>query len=211
MNPATETPTPGPIPNRPATPRRKRTARRIAVLGALALVGATTAIATQNSLMAETALTPVKAAMDRTQLPTGGFADVIAQVSPAVVSVKVTRQATAMPSANEMPFPEFFERFFDHEREMPKFDRRRGPGGGKRSAGGSGFVIDPDGHIVTNNHVIAKADAVVVTFEDGKQFDAKVVGRDSKTDLALLKIDAEGALPFVRFGSGVPRMRLVAR
>lgn len=65
---------------------------------------------------------------------------------------------------------------------------------------GSGFIIDPDGYVVTNNHVIDGADEITVILEGGDRLEAKVVGRDAKTDLALLKIDADEPLPYVSFG-----------
>jgi serine protease Do len=72
---------------------------------------------------------------------------------------------------------------------------------------GSGFIIDPSGYVVTNNHVVGKADKIDVTLTDGRKFDAKLIGRDEKTDLALLKINTEKPLPFVNFGdSNVSRV-----
>jgi serine protease Do len=65
---------------------------------------------------------------------------------------------------------------------------------------GSGFVIDPTGYIVTNNHVTGKADKLTVIFQDESRHDAEIVGRDEKTDIALLKIDAKDKLPFVTWG-----------
>ena len=66
---------------------------------------------------------------------------------------------------------------------------------------GSGFVIDPTGYVVTNNHVVANAEKVTVTFQDNSQHPAKVVGRDAKTDVALLKIDTKQRLPYVTWGN----------
>jgi serine protease Do len=70
----------------------------------------------------------------------------------------------------------------------------------QRVALGSGFIIDPTGYVVTNNHVVANADKVTVIFQDNSKHPAKVIGRDSKTDLALLKIDTKEALPYVSWG-----------
>ena len=75
-----------------------------------------------------------------------------------------------------------------------------GGGAAEQRALGSGFIIDPAGYIVTNNHVVDGAHDVSVTLTDGNKYKAKVVGRDTKTDLALLKIDAGHALPYVAFG-----------
>jgi serine protease Do len=92
------------------------------------------------------------------------------------------------------PLDEFFGRFF----EMPGVPNA--PQAPQRSEGaGSGFVIDADGYIVTNHHVVSDSEKIVVTFQDGEQLDATVVGQDPKTDLALLKVDADRSLPFVSF------------
>jgi serine protease Do len=130
------------------------------------------------------------------------FADVIDSVSPAVVNIAVMKVETAPASFQfqapggrgdqSLPF-EFFQRFFDGNggdgRGMPH-----------RSEGqGSGFLIDPSGYIVTNNHVAGGADEITVTMQDGHKFDAKLVGNDARTDLALIKIEAKG-LPYVAFG-----------
>jgi serine protease Do len=97
------------------------------------------------------------------------------------------------------PFEEFFEEFFKN---------RRGPGDNQApnrtprrvNSLGSGFVIDPSGIVVTNNHVIAEADEVHVIFNDGTRLKAEIVGRDQKTDLAVLKVNADRPLKSVKFG-----------
>ena len=104
-------------------------------------------------------------------------------------------QAGPQQGLPQSPFDEFLRRFF-HE----------GPGGApmnpraQRMALGSGFIIDPSGYIVTNNHVVENGDKVTVIFQDDSKHTAKVVGRDDKTDLALLKIDAPKPLPYVEWG-----------
>ena len=91
----------------------------------------------------------------------------------------------------QLPF-EFFERFFD--------DDPRGQMPQRRTEGqGSGFLIDASGYIVTNNHVAGGADEITVTLQDGRKFDATLIGSDPKTDLALIKVEASG-LPYVAFG-----------
>ena len=131
-----------------------------------------------------------------------GFADVVERVTPAVVNVTVASEAQRALSAphGQMPMPdedsplyEFFKRFGGLE-EMPM------PGPRQRQGEGSGFIVDADGHIVTNNHVVDGATSIEVTLNDGAQYQATVVGRDPKTDLALLKIDTEDALPYVTLG-----------
>ena len=130
------------------------------------------------------------------------FADVIDAVSPAVVNIAVMKVETAPTSFQfqgpggrgdqSLPF-EFFERFFDGNRGDPRGMQRRSEGQG------SGFLIDPNGYIVTNNHVAGGADEITVTMQDGHKYDAKLVGNDARTDLALIKIEAKG-LPYVAFG-----------
>jgi serine protease Do len=95
----------------------------------------------------------------------------------------------------QSPFDQFLRRFF-----------HQGPNGmpmephAERMALGSGFIIDPSGYIVTNNHVVENADKVTVIFQDDSKLTAKVIGRDDKTDLALIKIDAPKPLPYVEWG-----------
>jgi serine protease Do len=129
-----------------------------------------------------------------------GFADVVERVTPAVVNVTVaqeTQQTLAIPGGpmpdEGSPLYEFFKRFGGLD-EMPI------PGPRQRRGEGSGFLIDADGHIVTNHHVVEGATRIEITLNDGEQYEAKVVGRDPKTDLALLKIDADAPLPHVTFG-----------
>lgn len=133
------------------------------------------------------------------------FADVAERVTPAVVNVAVSGElgeATGtprfeMPDFPEgTPFREFFKRFFD-ERSIPG----HGHGGPRQVQGvGSGFIISPDGFVVTNNHVVDGADEVKVVLNDGTRYPAKVRGRDPKTDLAVLKIEADKPLPYVELG-----------
>ena len=121
---------------------------------------------------------------------------------PAVVSI--TTQRAPSEAENPMaglpqghPLREFFEQFRDRRGGMP------GPGGQRgrpMRAAGSGFIIDESGYVVTNNHVVKNADSVSVALSNERQFDAKVVGTDPRTDLALLKIDADTKLPAVDWG-----------
>jgi serine protease Do len=133
------------------------------------------------------------------------FSDVAEQVTPAVVNITVSHEGgeTRHPSIETpnfpegMPLGELFQRFFRKGSPIPK--NFQAPG--EFRAQGSGFIIDPDGHVVTNNHVVEGAARVEVLMNDGTRHEARVVGRDSKTDLALLKIDAGKALPFVELGN----------
>lgn len=117
------------------------------------------------------------------------FADMAEKLLPAVVNVSTTQTVQSSPQdVPEMPqfppgspFEEFFRDFFDRQ-QRPNQPRRA-------TSLGSGFVIDASGFIVTNNHVIADADKVTIRMHDDAEFEAEIVGRDPKTDLALLKIN----------------------
>ena len=139
------------------------------------------------------------------------FADLAEQVAPAVVTIS-TVQATAAPTARpgehdsgrpspmDPEFREFFERFFggqDFGDMLPDMPRQPG-----RKAGGvgSGFILDSEGYVVTNNHVVEGAEEIKVVLKDGESFEAELIGRDEKTDLALLKVESADPLPHVEFG-----------
>lgn len=129
-------------------------------------------------------------------VPAGGYADLIEQFSPAVVLVEVTASAAPAGASNSMPSDEFLKefqrRFGDRMPQMPDRPDRKGLG--------SGFIISSDGLIVTNNHVIGGASTITIKFADGTEYDAKVVGADPLTDIALLDIEGSN-LPTVAFGS----------
>ena len=137
--------------------------------------------------------------------PTKGFAPLVEHVMPSVVSVEVKYQPAASESAGDpADLPPQLKDFFE---QFPQFkDRFRGPQGPQGEQGpqgqggvavGSGFVISDDGYIVTNNHVVKDASTVKITFQGGKEYDAKVIGTDSKTDLALLKINSDTKFDYV--------------
>src|SRR5215203_7178783 len=141
------------------------------------------------------------------------FADVVDQVKPAVVSVRV-KVENAMSDGDGLPsqlenvppqLREFFRRF--GENGMPG-DGGRNPRQRRevRQGVGSGFLISADGYVVTNNHVVDGAKTVQVTTDDGRTLDAKVIGADSKTDVALLKVTEGGSFPFVRLAKASPRV-----
>ena len=141
---------------------------------------------------AETA-TPLAAA------PWEGYADLIERIMPSVVTVTTKTNADADPVADrdfggmDEDMQRFMERFFG-DRGMPG---PRGPaphGHGPMSGAGSGFIIDQNGVIVTNNHVIRNADEVTVTLNDGRELEAEVIGADPDTDLAVLRIEAKWTL-----------------
>jgi len=155
-----------------------------------------------------------------------GFADIVAKVKPAVISVRVKLDQAETSSFNgdsespnesqgESPFPQgspmekFFRQFgapnqqfgqqFGSPNQMPQRHHFA-------TAQGSGFFISADGYAVTNNHVVDHATSVEVTTDDGKTYTAKVIGRDQKADLALIKIDGRGDFPFVKFADKAPRI-----
>ncbi|WP_432807387.1 DegQ family serine endoprotease [Rhodoligotrophos ferricapiens] len=131
-------------------------------------------------------------------------ADLAERLSGAVVNISTTqklegREAVPMPDLPpNSPFREFFEEFFNRQQRgqngMPEREQQA-------NSLGSGFVIDPSGLVVTNNHVITGADKIQVNFADGRNLDAEVVGRDAKTDLALLRIKPTSPLQAVEFGN----------
>ena len=135
-------------------------------------------------------------------LPTS-LADIVERVSPAVVSLKVKVTEDVADAGLEGIDPGDLDQLPPNLRDF--FDRlRKGQGKGKPAkqrgeVQGSGFVIDPTGYIVTNNHVVANGTDITVDFSDGKSYKAKLIGRDQLTDVALIKIDAGHSLPAVAF------------
>lgn len=128
------------------------------------------------------------------------FASLVKEVAPAVVNVSTTQKVQGGPMMDlpfqdlpeDSPFRDFFKHFFNGQ-----------PGRGHpmtQHSLGSGFVIDPSGYVVTNNHVVGTATQISVTLNDGKTYKAKLIGRDARTDLALLKIDDDHSFPYVQWG-----------
>lgn len=132
-------------------------------------------------------------------LPVEGFADLVERVGPAVVNISTTREQAPREDVPlpqfppGSPFEEFFRDFFEREQPQQQQRPRRG------ASLGSGFVISPEGFVVTNNHVIAEADEITVQFADGSDYAAELIGRDPQTDLALLKIERDEPFPFVEW------------
>jgi serine protease Do len=131
------------------------------------------------------------------------LAPLVDHVSKAVVTITAEQNQSPLalnqtPNKDDdddqsgLPFEDFLRKFFD---------RRGMPQTGREVVGlGSGFIVDPDGYVVTNNHVVEKAKKVTVILQDNTRHQAKVIGRDEKTDLALLKIETERKLPYVTWG-----------
>ncbi len=130
------------------------------------------------------------------------FADLSKALLPAVVNISTTSVVAAgRGGAAELPqlppgspFEEFFRDFFDRSRPQGQQQQRRA------TSLGSGFIIDPKGIVVTNNHVIDGAEEITVILQDDTRLIATVLGRDPKTDLAVLKVESKQALPSVKFG-----------
>ncbi|MCU0819062.1 MAG: Do family serine endopeptidase [Beijerinckiaceae bacterium] len=133
-----------------------------------------------------------------------GFADLAERVMDAVVNIKASQRVAQrnvplpqLPPGS--PFEDLFNDFFN--RQGPRGQQQQGPQPNQRSQSlGSGFVIDPSGIVVTNNHVIAEATDVFVVFNDGSELKAEVLGKDPKTDLAVLRVKSEKPLKSVKFG-----------
>ena len=105
------------------------------------------------------------------------FAELIKKLKPAVVNISTTNMIKRRSTPFSSPFEDYFKKFFDDgpEREF------------KQKGLGTGFIISEDGYVVTNNHVVDKADDIEIILEDGEKYVAKIIGKDPKTDLALLK------------------------
>jgi len=148
-------------------------------------------------------------------VPQQSFAPLVKKVLPAVVNISVTEKPGSEQTSAQMPeefrggapFDDFLRRFFDQHggqgQAMPHpfggGPNDEGSGSG-RIALGSGFIIDPSGTVVTNNHVVGEAAKVSVTLQDNTKYTAKIVGRDPRTDIAVLKIKADKPLPYVSLG-----------
>lgn len=127
------------------------------------------------------------------------FADLADKLLPAVVNISTTQVVENEPGPQfrfppGSPFEDLFRDYLERRRDQGENRRRRA------TALGSGFIISADGYVVTNNHVIAEADEISVRLQDGSTLEAKVIGRDPKVDLALLKVEPTEELPFVSFG-----------
>lgn len=130
------------------------------------------------------------------KLPPATFSNLVKEASPSVVYISTKTKARSrdfMPFGQDQndPFNEFFRRFFGdrNPRDLPP---QRGLG--------TGFIIDKDGYILTNNHVVARADSILVTLENEEEYKAKIIGRDPETDLALIKIDGAENLASLKLG-----------
>lgn len=194
----------------------RRTKRMTAGLMASAI--AVSAFAVSPSATNVFSLTPANAEAVRVEAPKApSFADVVEAVSPAVVSVRVEQDIHPASDQGDFRFdrrffgenlpelfkdhPDFFKRFFG---EGPR-DKKRGP---RRfgSSQGSGFFISEDGYLVTNNHVIEGGSKFIVVMDDGTELNAKLIGADKRSDLAVLKVEEARKFTYVSFSETDPRI-----
>lgn len=191
-------------PTQPTAPQaapKKRVASSLIALGAVSAIALATAFgfAIEGPTNAQPVTLP-EAAQVHPGAP-ATLADLVERVSPAVVSIQVKEKAsvTSMERDGDQPdvgdLPEEFRRFFgpDFQFRVPRGNRPA------RISEGSGFIIDPSGYIVTNNHVVEGGDNFEVTMTDGTVLPAKLIGTDAATDVALIKVEAKGTLPYVEF------------
>ncbi len=166
------------------TARRRRARSTLAVAVASVLIGAPLTFAPA---------TPAAAQARPTNL-----ADLVDSVAAAVVNISATQtiedKGVAPNLPKGTPFDEMFEEFFKNHGINPQ------PRARKAQSLGSGFVIDPSGIVITNNHVVGDANDIVVIFTDGRKLKAKVVGKDPKVDVAVLKVESDKPLKTVKFG-----------
>jgi serine protease Do len=133
------------------------------------------------------------------------FTDLVEKVGPAVVGIRTTERTRAARGNGEIDedMLEFFRRFgipVPNQRPNPRVPQQPQPDAEPQTRGvGSGFILSADGYVMTNAHVVDGADEVVVTLTDAREFKAKIIGADKRSDVALVKIEATG-LPVVRIG-----------
>lgn len=127
------------------------------------------------------------------------FRDLVKETSPAVVNISTIQHSKGNPYHQQFGLPEDVPEIFRHFFGVPQ--QPGNPGGGKEHTSlGSGFIVSEDGYILTNNHVIQDADEIIVRLNDRRQLNARIIGADKSSDLAVLKVDADD-LPTVELGS----------
>jgi serine protease Do len=206
----------------PAPKSRALSARRLVLLATVASLGLAALFvapgANQSNLSSWSgaALAQNVTQQAQTVARPAGFADIVEKVKPAVISVRVkmdsSPQTMGLEGDGASPFPpgspmeKFFRRFGQPDgsdnNNMPRAPRGRNTVTGQ----GSGFFISADGYAVTNNHVVEKAETVQVTADDGKTYTAKVIGTDSRSDLALIKVDGRNDFPYAKLADSNPRI-----
>ena len=196
------------------SPSSRGSTRKPVLLAAAALIATSALGLMLGNSMPFAAAETATATQPTIETPYGraplSFADLVAKVSPAVVSINV--KGDVKVAENEMPIPgmpdlpednplyDFFKQF---RKGMPQAPSRPTPS----LAQGSGFFISPDGLVVTNNHVVEDAEDITVTLDNGDKYPAKLVGSDPRTDVALVKVTKDGkTFPFVQFFNKDPRV-----
>ncbi|MDB5894044.1 MAG: serine peptidase, partial [Rhodoferax sp.] len=163
------------------------------------------ALACAMAVAATAAVMPVESAVAQTRtLP--DFTDLVEQIGPSVVNIRTLEKAAARGEANngmDEEMLEFFRRFGvpipNTPRQGPRPPRQQDPDEEQPRGVGSGFILSTDGLIMTNAHVVEGADEVIVTLTDKREFKAKIIGSDKRTDVAVVRIEATG-LPAVKLG-----------
>jgi len=156
--------------------------------GRIALTFAPATVRLMRALLASLALLAVAApALAQSRLPVEGFADLNERLSPAVVNIATSQRVDGIEDMPQFPPGSPMERF-------------NADGAAQITSLGSGFIISADGVVVTNNHVIESADAIEVILQNGRRYEATVVGRDPATDIAVLRMHAREPMPYVVMG-----------
>ncbi len=195
--------------------RKVLTGRRLALLATVAGLGMAVLVAGPGGYLPVNlpSWTSSAQAADATIPHPASFADLVAKVKPAVISVRVklgdSAKLTSMTEGGDNAIP--FAPGSPMEKFFQQFGFQNMPNGAAQPhetiiGEGSGFFISPDGYAVTNNHVVDNAKSVQVTTDNGSIYTAKVVGTDPKTDLALIKVDGKSDFPYVKFAQHEPRV-----
>lgn len=188
---------------------RKSIFKRGALLAGTAILGiglaagfADSALMQNHNALAQ----PIQLSGTQTGLPS--FADLVDKVKPAVVSVRVKTQVASASDGEQSleDLPPELRRFFREFGEDVRPGRPPRPQPRQGMAQGSGFFVSQDGYVVTNNHVVENAVEVELVTDSGKTLEAKVIGTDPRTDLALLKVKDSGDFPFVKLAEGKARI-----
>ena len=176
----------------------RRAALALGVAGLVA--GSALAASRMDSTKPKASATPAEVEVDNSPIQRSSghynsFAPIVKKVAPGVVKVVVTSKASSVTMPDGFGFADpFWRRFFGDQFNQQTPNRQfRVP---RQQGLGSGVIVTKDGYILTNNHVVDNAEQVKVTLQDGREFNAKVVGRDPKSDIAVIKIDAKN-LPAV--------------
>ena len=188
--------------------RKLLTARRLTLLATVAGLGVAVLLTGPGGFNSSNipALSSSAHAAETATAQPFSFADLVARVKPAVISVRVNIQQTANTSDDDdgqmqpqgQPFQKFFRQFGNAPQGAPRHYAITGEG--------SGFFISADGYVVTNYHVVDHASTVEITTEDGMKYPAKVVGTDPRSDLALIKVDGSKDFTYVKFADHQPRI-----